>query len=955
MACSERALAACNIIHKESILQTVMNCIVNFVPNLEARDLYDLADFIFEKASEHRNDPEGYHKDLVKAVPSLTRDLTDTAHNSILKMGRTNLDLCFSSKPDSRRRVGTKKRVFDRYEAEPLIKRSPDNDVLNRSVRHMDDQNMYEIAQLSHAGVLSATEQNELNPAEVDENIEELDIELKTETPKFLSSKAAAAGNQSPTRIVAAPDGSMNRSAMAMKEKEKERREIKNMQQRELLDKAAPNKGLGKIWDDPNQTGDKYLADELRSLAAGMVANSGFKRDFEDQNITFGIVPKGSIRDQRESLPIYNYKDQLINAINENQCLVVVGETGSGKTTQMTQYLAEAGYASKGIIGCTQPRRVAAMSIAKRVAEEVGCRLGEEVGYTIRFEDKTSDATRIKYMTDGMLLRERLLDDELSKYSVVMLDEAHERTVHTDVLMGLLKKLLTKRKDLKVIVTSATLDAEKFARFFFNCGIFKLKGRTFPVEVMYSKEPEEDYLEAALNTVLTIHVSEPAGDILVFLTGQEEIDTACEALWQRMKKIGKDAPKLIILPVYGALPSEMQSRIFEPAPKGARKVVIATNIAEASLTIDGIYYVVDPGFCKQKVYNPKVGMDSLQVVPTSQASADQRKGRAGRTGPGKCFRLYTEKAFHNEMMPNSIPELQRTNLSNVVLQLKRMGVNDVARFPFLDAPPLDVLVNAEQQLYYLEALDDYGHLTEVGYKMAEFPLDPSLSKMLLASVELHCAVEALTIAAMLSVENVFYRPKDKQSKADQKKARFLQPEGDHVTLLAVFDEWRQNAVNDQWCRLNFIDHRRMKRAADIRGQLERILKNKKLPIESCGKKINEVRKAITAGYFTHAAKRDASDGYKTLREGTTVYIHPSSALFQKNPEMVLYHELVLTSKEYMRHVMAIDAKWLIELAPRFYKKADEGTVSKRKQKEKIQPLFDRFAPADIWRLSRRLG
>ena len=324
------------------------------------------------------------------------------------------------------------------------------------------------------------------------------------------------------------------------------------------------------------------------------------------------------------------------------------------------------------------------------MAEEFGCQLGQEIGYTIRFEDCTSPSTLIKYMTDGMLMREYLADNNLSKYIAIMLDEAHERTIHTDVLFGLLKQLLKKREDFKLIVTSATLDAEKFSRYFFDCPIFTIPGRTFPVEILYCKEPEPDYVEATLITIMQIHLSEPAGDILVFLTGQEEIDTCAEILYGRMKALGDLAPELIILPVYGALPSEMQSRIFEPAPPGTRKCIIATNIAEASLTIDGIYYVVDPGFCKQKVFNSKLGMDSLVVSPISAASARQRAGRAGRTGPGKCYRLYTEAAYVNEMMPSSVPEIQRTNLGNVVLQLKAMGINDLLGFDFMDPPPIQV-------------------------------------------------------------------------------------------------------------------------------------------------------------------------------------------------------------------------------------------------------------------------
>merc|ERR1719486_910885 len=508
---------------------------------------------------------------------------------------------------------------------------------------------------------------------------------------------------------------------------------------------------------------------------------------------SYGKKTSMSILEQRQSLPIYKLKDELIRAINDNQILIVVGETGSGKTTQMTQYIAEAGFTARGKIGCTQPRRVAAMSVAKRVAEEFGCRLGQEVGYAIRFEDQTGPETMIKYQTDGMLLREILTDNVVSKYSVIMLDEAHERTISTDVLFGLLKKSVKLRPDLKMIVTSATLDAEKFSTYFFNSHIFTIPGRTFPVEILYSKDPEQDYVEAALMTVLQIHLTEPSGDVLVFLTGQEEIDTACQILHERMQKLeSMSPPPLIILPVYSALPSEMQTMIFEPPPPGCRKCIVATNIAEASLTIDGIYFVVDPGMSKTKTYNAKTGMDALVITPVSQANARQRAGRAGRTGPGKCYRLYTEQAYRNEMMPTAVPEIQRTNLANVVLLLKAMQVNDMLGFDFMDPPPVQTLINAMESLWTLGSLDDEGLLTHLGRKMAEFPMEPQLSKMLLTAVDLKCSDEIMTIVAMLSVQNVFYRPKDKQAMSDQRKAKFHQPEGDHCTLLEVYKGWAHN-------------------------------------------------------------------------------------------------------------------------------------------------------------------
>ncbi|PKS10072.1 hypothetical protein jhhlp_004697 [Lomentospora prolificans] len=445
------------------------------------------------------------------------------------------------------------------------------------------------------------------------------------------------------------------------------------------------------------------------------------------------------------------------------------------------------------------------MSVAKRVAEEVGCKLGEEVGYTVRFDDCTSPSTKIKYMTDGMLQREILMDGDLKRYSAIMLDEAHERTIATDVLFALLKKTVKHRPDLKIIVTSATLDADKFSSYFNECPIFTIPGRTFPVEILYSREPESDYLEAALLTVMQIHLTEPKGDILLFLTGQEEIDTSCEILYERMKALGPDVPELIILPVYSALPSEIQTRIFEPAPPGSRKVVIATNIAETSITIDEIYFVVDPGFVKQKAYDPKLGMDSLVVTPISQAQANQRAGRAGRTGPGKCFRLYTEAAYQAEMLPTTIPAIQRQNLSHTILMLKAMGINDLINFDFMDPPPVNTLLTALEELYALSALDDEGLLTRLGRKMADFPMEPSLAKVLIAAVDMRCSDEMLSIVSMLNM-NIFYRPKEKQTQADQKKAKFHDPHGDHLTLLNVWNGWKRSGYQNAWCFENYIQH-----------------------------------------------------------------------------------------------------------------------------------------------------
>ncbi|XP_028405343.1 ATP-dependent RNA helicase DHX8-like [Dendronephthya gigantea] len=830
-----------------------------------------------------------------------------------------------------------------------------------RKVQRVTSPEKWEIKQLISAGVLDKADYPDFDdetgvlPQREDDSDEDVEIELVEEEPPFLNGQTKLSVDMSPVKIVKNPDGSLQRAAMTQTALAKERRELKQAQREEQANSVP--KDLGKLWVDPVPSGDDdrpQFAQEAKGI--GLSAKDDMpewrKASFGGKKVSYGKKTNLSILEQRQSLPIYKLRDELVKAVHDNQLLIVIGETGSGKTTQITQYVAEAGLASVGKIGCTQPRRVAAMSVAKRVSEEFGCRLGQEVGYTIRFEDCTSPETKIKYMTEGMLLRECLIDPNLTQYSMVMLDEAHERTIHTDVLFGLMKKAVKKRPDLKLIVTSATLDAVKFSTYFFEAPIFTIPGRTFPVEILYTKEAETDYLDAALVTVMQIHLTEPPGDILVFLTGQEEIDTSCEILYERMKSLGPEVPELIILPVYSALPSEMQTRIFEPAPPGSRKVVIATNIAETSLTIDGIYYVVDPGFVKQKVYNSKSGMDALVVTPISQAQAKQRSGRAGRTGPGKCYRLYTERAYRDEMLQTAVPEIQRTNLTSTILSLKAMGINDLLAFDFMDPPPMETMITAMEQLHSLGSLDDEGLLTRLGRRMAEFPLEPPLSKMLIQSVHLGCSDEILTIVSMLSVQNVFYRPKEKQALADQKKAKFHQGEGDHITLLAVYNSWKNNKFSNPWCFENFIQARSLRRAQDIRKQMLGIMDRHKLDIVSCGKNVNRVQKAICSGFFRNAARKDPQEGYRTLVDNQVVYIHPSSALFNRQPDWVIYHELVLTTKEYMRECTAIDPKWLVEFAPSFFKVGDPTKLSKRKRQERLEPLYNRYEEPNAWRISR---
>ncbi|KAL4182034.1 hypothetical protein AMTRI_Chr12g240460 [Amborella trichopoda] len=635
------------------------------------------------------------------------------------------------------------------------------------------------------------------------------------------------------------------------------------------------------------------------------------------------------ILEKRKTLPVWQQKQEFLDTLEKHQTLILVGETGSGKTTQIPQFVVEAGYTSnRKQIACTQPRRVAAMSVSRRVAEEMDVTIGEEVGYSIRFEDCTGPKTILKYLTDGMLLREAMTDPLLERYRVIILDEAHERTVATDVLFGLLKEVLKNRADLKLVVMSATLEAEKFQGYFYGAPLMKVPGRLHPVEIFYTQDPERDYLEAAIRTVVQIHTCEPHGDILVFLTGEEEIEDACRKITKEINNMGDQVGPVKVVPLYSTLPPSMQQKIFEPAPPPSkedgppgRKIVVSTNIAETSLTIDGIVYVIDPGFAKQKVYNPRVRVESLLVSPISKASAHQRSGRAGRTQPGKCFRLYTEKSFSDDLQPQTYPEILRSNLANVVLTLKKLGIDDLVHFDFMDPPAPETLMRALEVLNYLGALDDDGNLTKLGEIMSEFPLDPQMSKMLVVSQEFNCSNEILSISAMLSVPNCFLRPREAQKAADEAKARFGHIDGDHLTLLNVYHAYKQNNEDPTWCYENFINQRAMKAADNVRQQLVRIMARFNLKL--CSTDFNSrdyypnIRKAMLTGYFMQVAHLERTGHYLTVKDNQVVHLHPSNCLDHK-PEWVIYNEYVLTSRNFIRTVTDVRGEWLIDIAPHYY-------------------------------------
>ncbi|OQR75828.1 putative pre-mRNA-splicing factor ATP-dependent RNA helicase DHX15-like [Tropilaelaps mercedesae] len=641
---------------------------------------------------------------------------------------------------------------------------------------------------------------------------------------------------------------------------------------------------------------------------------------------------------KRITLPVWEYRYKFFDLVDKNQIIVLVGETGSGKTTQIPQWCVEVMRSravhgkplaqSRRGVACTQPRRVAAMSVATRVAEEMDVALGQEVGYSIRFEDCSGPKTLLKYMTDGMLLREAMSDPIMEAYGCIMLDEAHERTLATDILMGVLKQVILRRPDLKIIVMSATLDAGKFQQYFDNAPLMTVPGRTHPVEIFYTPEPERDYLEAAIRTVVQIHMCEETeGDILLFLTGQEEIEEACKRIKREVDNLGNDVGELKCIPLYSTLPPNLQQKIFEPAPKNksngaiGRKCVVSTNIAETSLTIDGVVFVIDPGFAKQKVYNPRIRVESLLVSPISKASAQQRAGRAGRTKPGKCFRLYTERAFHTEMQENTYPEILRSNLGTVVLQLKKLGIEDLVHFDFMDPPAPETLMRALEMLNYLGALDDAGELTELGGIMAEFPLDPQLGKMLIASCQFNCSNETLSITAMLSVPQCFVRPNEAKKAADEAKMRFAHIDGDHLTMLNVYHAFKQAHDDPTWCYENFINYRSLKSADNVRSQLSRIMDRfslKRTSTEFTSKDYYlNIRKTLVSGYFMQVAHLERHGHYVTVKDNQIVQLHPSTCLDHK-PEWVVYNEFVLTTKNYIRTVTDVKPEWLVKLAAQYY-------------------------------------
>jgi ATP-dependent RNA helicase DHX8/PRP22 len=674
------------------------------------------------------------------------------------------------------------------------------------------------------------------------------------------------------------------------------------------------------------------------------------------------------LQEFRKSLPIYQHREQILSTIKTNLFSIITGDTGSGKTTQIPQFIMESLTISDLFrtqddnminkdklseiprIVITQPRRVATIQMAKRVSFETKKKLGDEVGYSIRFEDCSNEKTVVKYVTDGILVRECLADHNLSKYNIIILDEAHERSLYTDILFALVKQAVLRRNnDLRLIITSATLDTKQFSSYFNECPVYSIQGRCYPVDVIYHTSRMEKRVENSVKIAIRIHLHEGPGHILVFLTGFEECEQACKICYQKLEELvkkGKTVAPMLIMPLYGAQNTEEQSQVFEKAPENCRKLIFSTNIAETSLTVDGIGYVIDCGYVKQKIFNPRTSMDSLMIVPISKVQAIQRTGRAGRTGPGKCIRLYSEQFFDSQMNKVTVPEILRVNLTTTILTLKSMGIENVVEFEFMEKPERDAILQALKQLYFLQAIDRDGKITRLGHEMSKFPLDVCYSRALISSQFFNVIEEINTLVSLISCESVWYNvnkyDEERRANFDEKRLEFIDKFSDHMTFLNIYKEWEFNKYSEEWCKSNFLHHRALKQSRNIKEQLKDYIN--KVNFKECEKffnlrNIDSLRKELEAntdlndydkvnclirmslcqGFFMNSARKipNVNDGtYLRVCDGSVVTIDTYSSINLKTmkPELVIYTELGgSNNKAVMKQVSIIELKWINDL------------------------------------------
>ncbi|RZF33095.1 hypothetical protein LSTR_LSTR009824 [Laodelphax striatellus] len=629
--------------------------------------------------------------------------------------------------------------------------------------------------------------------------------------------------------------------------------------------------------------------------------------------------------EQRKSLPVYKVRKRILEEINKHATLIVIGETGSGKTTQIPHFIHNAQLAGNMMIGITQPRRVAAVTIAQRVAQEMHCTVGGTVGYCVRFEDSTSPATKLKFMTDGMLLREAMLDEHLKSYNVIILDEAHERTVNTDILFGIVKKAQVYRAEhrslapLKVIVMSATMDVDHFSNYFNKAPILYLEGRQYTVDIYHALKPQDDYCFACLVTIFQIHKEAPASeDILVFLTGQEEIESMCSTIRAILKDPQCKGPPMKVCVLYATLNPNKQLEVFNATAAGTRKVILSTNIAETSVTISGVKHVVDSGMVKARFYKPSTGLNMLRVQSISQAQAWQRAGRAGRQSNGACYRVYTKLEFDG-MMKNTVPEIQRCGLSGVVLQLLAIGIDPV-EFDLLDKPQLGSIIEAINLLQQLGAIDKNAEtpiLTDLGKKMAQFPLDPRFAKVILSASDFDCLEEVLSVVAVLSVDTIYVSGNSSKEAVTEARRKFMSPTGDIITYLNIYRCYSNTKNRKKWCFENYLNFWNLEYAHEVRTQLKDLCQSNNMRFSSSGSNHSKVIMAFLTGLFMNTAELQQNKQYITVATRQLTSIHPSSAMFGSLPPCVLYTEMVQTNKCYLRCVSQIDPGWLVQIIPNY--------------------------------------
>lgn len=642
--------------------------------------------------------------------------------------------------------------------------------------------------------------------------------------------------------------------------------------------------------------------------------------------------------DYPESLPVSQKREAILTALRENQVIIIAGETGSGKTTQLPKLCLELGLGQAGTIAHTQPRRLAARSVANRIAQELEVEMGQEVGCQVRFSDQTSERTRVKLMTDGILLAQTQHDKFLSEYDCIIIDEAHERSLNIDFLLGFLKQLLPRRPDLKVVITSATIDLQRFSDHFDQAPVIEVSGRTFPVEDRFRplvRESEDDtdltLQEGILHGLQELaeqdRINQQAGDVLVFLPGEREIRECAEYL-RKVIVNDRSLRNSQILPLYARLSVSEQGKIFTESV--GRRIILATNVAETSLTVPGIRYVIDSGVARISRYSYRSKVQRLPIEAISQASANQRRGRCGRVADGICIRLFSEEDFLSRPEFTE-PEIQRTNLAAVILQMISLKLGDIHQFPFVDAPDARFIKDGFNLLQELEAVSSSGKearftLTDLGRQMSRLPVEPRISRMLLQAKKQHALREVLIIAAALSVQDPRERPADKKQAADQKHKELAHEESDflsYVNLWDAFEEQRQALSNSQlrkWCQKHFINYMRMREWRDIHKQLSILCREMDFKFNTEAASYENVHKSLLAGLLSHIAQKEEGAEYLGARQ-RKLQIFPASGLYKKRPKWIVAAELMETSRLYARTVAKIDPQWLEQLAKPLLRKS----------------------------------